>query len=277
MTTHDQQRVVPRRHPWRTCSIIIILLLMVVVLGEIATNPNMGWDVVFHYLFSPSILSGVVITIFLSVISMIIALLIGALLAAMMLSKAYTLSYIAKLYIWFFRGTPLLVQLIFWFNIGFLFPNFIIGIPFTETIIFSISANALISGFIASILGLTLHEAAYLSEIIRSGLLSVERGQTEAAEALGMPGFLLWRRVVLPQAMRVIVPPVGNRSIVMLQNTSLVAVISGGDLLTNAQNIYSQTFQVIPLLIVASIWYLAITTVSMAGQRILEKKYSRGY
>lgn len=269
--------VIPRRHPFRACLVVVALLLSISLLVKLATSPNLAWDVVFNYLFSQSILSGVGITILLSVLSMLLALAIGTILALMMITKTYTLLSIAKLYVWFFRGTPLLVQLIFWFNIGFLFPVFAIGIPFTDISILSIRANALISGFIASILGLTLHEAAYLAEIIRGGLLSIDRGQSEAAEALGMPSSLLWRRVVLPQAMRVIIPPVGNRSIVMLQNTSLVAVISGGDLLTNAQNIYSQTFQVIPLLIVASMWYLVLTSISMMLQRSLETKFGRGY
>jgi polar amino acid transport system permease protein len=178
-------------------------------------------------------------------------------------------------YIWFFRGTPVLVQLLFWNFVGALYPKISIGIPFGPEF-FSFSANTAITPFVAAILGLGLNEGAYMAEIVRAGILSVDEGQTDAAHALGMTRLQTMRRIVLPQAMRVIIPPTGNETISMLKTTSLVSVIAVTDLLYSVELIYAVNYRTIPLLIVASIWYLIVTTVLSFGQYYLERYFGRG-
>jgi polar amino acid transport system permease protein len=231
---------------------------------------------VFQYLFAAPTLSGVLVTIELTVLAMVIGLIGAVILALMRLSQNPVLVAVAWAYQWFFRGTPQLVQIIFWGFLGALYHNIIIGIPGTRIVFFSAPTSTLVGAFAAALLGLGLNEAAYASEIVRSGIISVHRGQIEAALALGMTPRRTMRRIVLPQAMRVIIPPMGNETISMLKTTSLVSVISGHDLLTNLENIYSQTFQVIPLLIVACIWYLFLTTILSIIQARIERRYSRG-
>jgi polar amino acid transport system permease protein len=194
----------------------------------------------------------------------------------MAMSGNVVISTVANAYIWFFRGTPVLVQLLFWYNIAALYPKISIGLPFGGPQLAYLDANSLITPFAAATLGLGLNEAAYMAEIVRAGIISVSEGQTEAALALGMTRLQTMRRIVLPQAMRVIVPPTGNETISMLKTTSLVSVISLADLLYSSQIISSRTFQVIPLLIVASIWYLIVTTVLTMIQSRIERRYSRG-
>jgi polar amino acid transport system permease protein len=181
----------------------------------------------------------------------------------------------AWLYIWFFRGTPVLVQLLLWFNFAALYPRIKLGIPFGPAFI-SGDVNNLILPFTAAMLGLGLNEAAYMSEIVRAGILSVDHGQTEAAQALGMSQIGTMQRIILPQAMRIIIPPTGNEIIAMLKTTSLASVIALSELLYSAQLIYGRTFQTIPLLIVASVWYLVLTSVLSAGQYYLERYFARG-
>jgi len=178
-------------------------------------------------------------------------------------------------YVGFFRGTPLLVQLIFWFNLAALYPAIAFGVPFGPHLVTG-DANKLITPFVAAILGLGLNEAAYMAEIVRAGLLSVDHGQTQAAQALGMTQRQIFRRIVLPQSMRVIIPPTGNQTISMLKTTSLVSVIALHDLLYASQIIYSRTYLVIPLLITASLWYLIVTTVLSVGQYYIERHFKRG-
>jgi polar amino acid transport system permease protein len=178
-------------------------------------------------------------------------------------------------YIWFFRGTPVLVQLLFWFNLAFLYPRISLGVPFGPSFAHA-NANDVISALTAAILGLGLNEGAYMAEIVRAGILSVEHGQVEAAQALGMTRAQTMRRIVLPQAMRVIIPPTGNETISMLKTSSLASVITVTELLYAVQLIYSVNFKTIPLLIVASIWYLIMTSVLTVGQYYLERYYARG-
>jgi polar amino acid transport system permease protein len=192
------------------------------------------------------------------------------------LSRNPVMKSAAGLYIWFFRGTPLLVQLIFWYNLSALYPRLSFGIPFGPEFV-SGETNTLVSVWTAAILGLGLNEAAYMAEIIRSGLLSVDRGQTLAAESIGMTDTLMMRRIVLPQALRVIVPPTGNQVIGMLKYTSLVSVVALPELLYSSQLIYTQNFRPIPLLLVASTWYLIVTTVLMVAQSYLERHFGRGF
>ena len=274
-------KAVPVRHPGRWIAAAIIVVIAASIIRSIVTNtgPNKGfqWTWVGHYLFDARILHGVLITIELTVLSMIIGIVLGVLLAVMRLSPNPLISGSSWLYIWFFRGTPLLVQLLFWNFISALFPRIDLGIPFGPSFIHA-NANTLIPGFVAALLGFGLNEGAYMAEIVRAGMLSVGEGQTEAAQSLGMGRLAIMRLIVLPQAMRVIIPPTGNETISMLKNTSLVLVIASVfDLLFEASQIYSAEFNEIPLLIVVSIWYLALTSVLYVGQYFIERRYGRGF
>lgn len=270
----DALRAVPVRHPGRTVAAVVVVLLALAALLQMATNSRFQWDVVGQYFTAQQILEGLGRTIELTALSMIAGIVLGVILAVMRLSPNRVLSYSSWAYIWFFRGTPLLVQIIFWFNLAALYPDFSIGVPFGPQF-FHISANTLITPFGAAVLALSLNEAAYMAEIVRAGIISVDPGQNEAAQALGMTRLKTMRRIVLPQAMRTIIPPTGNQVISMLKTTSLVSVIALPELLYSAQIIYSRTYQTIPLLIVASIWYLIVTSVLTVAQYYIERHFSR--
>ena len=272
----DEIRAVPVRHPGRWVAAAIVLVLVVAAGRSVVTNPRFEWGVVGEYLFDERVLEGLRLTLELTVIAMAIGVALGVLLATMRLSPNPLVSGSSWLYIWFFRGTPVLVQLIFWYNIAALYPIIRLGIPFGPAFVHP-DANALITPFTAAILGLGLNEGAYMAEIVRAGIISVDEGQGDAARALGMTRIQTMRRVVLPQAMRVIIPPTGNETISMLKTTSLVSVIAVADLLYAVGTIYSINFKTIPLLIVASIWYLACTSILYVGQHYLERYYGRGY
>lgn len=246
------------------------------VIKMLVTNPNLQWGVVADYFFTARVLRGVLMTLQLTVLAMLLGILLGIVTAVMRLSPIRILSSVAWAYTWFFRGTPLLVQIIFWFNLGALFPTIDVGLPLTGPVFFSEDSNVLITPFVAALLGLALNEGAYMSEIVRGGILSVDHGQNEAAAALGMRSPAIMRRIVLPQAMRVIVPPTGNQVISMLKSTALVSVTSTAELLFTVQQVYNQNFQTIPLLIVASLWYLIITSILSVGQYYLERRFARG-
>jgi polar amino acid transport system permease protein len=265
-------QAVPLRHPGRWVGVAVIVVLAVMLIHSFLTNPNFEWDVVGEYLFSEPVLRGLRIT----VLSMAIGVSGGVLLAVMRLSPNPVLAGTAAAYIWLFRGTPLITQLIFWNFLASLYPRLGLGIPFGPTFI-SFDTNAVISVFTASLLGLGLNEAAYMAEIVRGGIQSVDPGQSEAAGALGLSRAQTLRRIVLPQAMRVIVPPTGNETISMLKTTSLVVVIAYFELTVAVQTIYSRTFQTIPLLIVAALWYLALTSVLSVGQMFVERRFGRGF
>jgi polar amino acid transport system permease protein len=269
--------VVPLKHHVRLAIGVALILVAVSAAWDVAVNQRYHWDVVMSYLFNPQILSGAVLTIVLTVISMTAGIALGTVLAIMRLSANPIVSTISRTYIWFFRGTPLLVQLIFWYNIAALYPVISVGAPFGGPSLVLGSANVLITPLGAALLGLSLNEAAYMAEIIRGGIGSVDKGQYEAARALGMSGGTLMRRVILPQAMRVVLPPTGNQVISMLKGTSLVSVLAISDLLYSAQIIYSSNYQTIPLLIVASFWYLLLTTILTFFQNKLERRYGRGF
>jgi polar amino acid transport system permease protein len=268
-------RAIPVRHPGRWVAAAVVLLLATVVVRSVATNPRFQWQVVGDYLFAHQILSGVVTTLELTVAAMVIGIVLGVVVALMRLSRNPLISSAAWSYVWIFRGTPVLVQIIFWSFIAALYPHLDLGIPFGPAFVHA-DANALITPFVAALLALGLNEGAYMSEIVRAGLLSVDDGQTQAAHALGMTPMQTMRRIVLPQAMRVIIPPTGNETISMLKLTSLVSVIAYTELLYSAQLIYSRTYQTIPLLIVVSLWYLAITSLLSVGQYYLERRFGRG-
>lgn len=269
-------RAIPARHPWRLVAAAIVLAIGVAATFSVVTNPRFGWATVWEYMFADTIMRGLVITIELTILSMVLGVVLGIILAVMKLSPNKIVAGAAELYIWFFRGTPLLVQVIFWFNLAALYPVISVGIPFVGPSLWEGSANVLITQFTAAILGLALNEGAYMAEIVRGGIISVDEGQTEAAQSIGMTRRQTLRRIVLPQAMRVIVPPTGNETISMLKNTSIISVIGYAELLYSAQIIYSRTYETIPLLIVASLWYLILTTVMYVGQYYIERHFAKG-
>ena len=268
-------RVVPVRHPGRWVAVVVIAVLVAMLAHSLITNPRWEWDFVQGYLTYGAILRGVLVTLELTVLAMAIGVVLGIVLAVMRLSPNPVVAGTSWVYTWFFRGTPVLVQLIFWGFIAQLYPRLSIGIPFGPEFA-GADSNKVIGIFTAAVLGLGLNEGAYMAEIVRAGLLSVDEGQSEAASALGMRRMQMMRRVVLPQAMRVIIPPTGNETISMLKTTSLVTIIGVADLLGAAQLIYGSNFKQIPLLVVASLWYLLVTSVLSIGQYYLERRFARG-
>jgi polar amino acid transport system permease protein len=271
----EQITAVPVRRPGRWVAAAVVLVIAVALTRSVATNPRFEWSVVGSYLLDARILEGLRVTIELTVIAMAIGIALGIVLAIMRLSPNPLVSGASWLYIWFFRGTPVLVQLLFWYNIAALYPKVGLGIPFGPALV-HVDANTAITPFTAAILGLGLNEGAYMAEIVRAGIISVPEGQSDAAQSLGMTRLQTMRRIVLPQAMRVIIPPTGNETISMLKTSSLASVIVVGELLFAVQNIYSVNFKTIQLLIVASIWYLLCTSVLYIGQYYLERYYGRG-
>ncbi len=271
----DEIKAIPVRHPGRWVAAVVVLFFGVAIGKSVATNKHFEWSVVGHYFFTHSVIHGLITTLELTATSMAIGITIGVILAVMRLSPNPLVAGGSWFYIWFFRGTPVLVQILFWFNISALYPKIPIGIPFGPTFI-HFNANTTITSFVAAMLALGLNEGAYMAEIVRAGIISVEQGQTEAAQSLGMSRLLTMRRVVLPQAMRVIIPPTGNETISMLKTSSLASVIATTELLYSVQIIYARTYQTIPLLLVASLWYLIVTTVLSFGQYYLERYFGRG-
>jgi polar amino acid transport system permease protein len=271
----DVRHASRRPHPWRWVSALVVATLIAQLVHMLVTNDNFEWHVVFAWFTAESITKGLAITLLLTVIAMAIGIVLGIVLALFRLSANPLLRSSAGAYIWFFRGTPTLVQLIFFYNLSALMPRLSLGIPFgPEFVVFN--TNTLITPLLAAILGLGLNEAAYMAEIVRGGLLSVDPGQREAGAALGMTGRRTMRRVILPQAMRFIIPPTGNQVISMVKATALVSVIALHDLLYTAQSIYNRTFETIPLLIVTCIWYLIVTSVLYVIQANIERHFSRG-
>lgn len=252
----------------------VIILVAVNFAWIVAHNENFGWPVVIAYFFDPTVIKGLYVSLGLTVVAMALGTALGLVLAIARMSKDRLANSFAALFIWFFRGTPLLVQLIFWYNLSTLFPQLSIAIPFGPTLA-SWDTNSVITPMTAAIVGLALNEAAYMAEIIRGGLLSVDRGQTETAEAFGMTRARALWRIIIPQAMRSIVPPTGNQLISMIKATSLVSVIAMADLLYSVQSIYNRTFEIIPMLLVAVIWYLLITSILNIGQSYIEAYYGR--
>jgi polar amino acid transport system permease protein len=268
-------RAIPVRHPWRWVAAVVVLLIGVAVVYTFATAPRLHWSIVGDYLFNDRILGGAVLTLELTAIAMIIGVLLGGLMAVMRLSVNPVMSWVSWVYIWFFRGTPVLVQLWFWFNIAFILPTLTVGIPFTHIQWVGVTNN-IDTPFVAAILGLGLNEAAYMAEIIRAGLISVDHGQTEAAQALGMTRAQVMRRIVIPQAMRVIVPPTGNETISMLKTSALASICTVGELFFIQTEIANATYRIVELLIVASFWYLVMSSVLTFGQYYIERHFARG-
>ncbi|MFE5207116.1 amino acid ABC transporter permease [Streptomyces sp. NPDC056600] len=271
----DLPAVVPRRRPGRWLTGALGLLFLVMVLNSVARNDAFQWGVVARYFTTAAVLDGLLLTLWLTAVVMVLGFLLGTPLAVMRLSSNPVLRTLGWGYVWIFRSTPLLVQLLFWFNIGALYPRLGLGVPFGPQFVTVETVN-LLGPTLTAVIGLTLHEAAYAAEVVRGGVLSVDGGQTEAAQALGLGRWRTLRRVVVPQAMRAIVPTAGNMLIGTLKGTSIVSVLAVHDLLFSVQLVYNQTYQVIPLLLVATLWYVAVTTVLGIGQFYVERRYARG-
>jgi polar amino acid transport system permease protein len=271
----DQIVAVPVRHWGRVVAAIVVLVIAADLIASIARNKNFGFSVVPHYMFNAVVLDGLKTTLLLTLVAMGVAICLGVVSAVCRLSPNPVLKAAAGAYVWFFRGTPVLVQLIFWFNLGIVFPHIALGIPFTHVVLWSRPTNDLIQPFTAAVLGLGLNEGAYVAEIVRAGILSVNKGQTDAALALGMHRGSVMRRIVLPQAVPIVIPPMGNEFIGMLKYSALASVIGVAELLGSVEHIYSTNLRTLELLVVASIWYLACTTVFSFGQHLLEQRVGR--
>ncbi len=275
---HDGKQdlpVVPVRHFGRYVAALVVLVIAFSAIWSVVHNSQFQWNIVGEFLTTRTVLDGLVLTLELTVLAMAVGVVGGTLLAVMRLSPNPIVSGASWLYIWFFRGTPVLMQILFWYNFSALYPTISIGIPFGPTFVHA-SANSLITKLIAGVFGLGFNEAAYMAEIVRAGILSVDEGQNEASASLGMRRLQMMRRIVLPQAMRVIIPPTGNEVISMLKTTSLVIVIALSDLMGATSNIAASNYNVIQLLIVAGIWYLSVTSVLYVGQFFLERHFGRG-
>ncbi|MEU0257343.1 amino acid ABC transporter permease [Streptomyces sp. NPDC006184] len=261
----DAPRIVPQRRYGQWAAAVAVLVALGLAVNSVVRNKAFQWDVVADYFTSDSVLRGLWLTLWLTAVVMVLGFALGTLLAAFRLSANPVLRAVSWGYVWLFRSIPILVQLLLWFNIGALYPQ-----------VFGVRTVDLLSPVAVAVVGLTLHEAAYAAEVVRGGILSVDRGQIEAAHALGLSRWRRWWRIVLPQAMRSIVPPAGNMLIGTLKGTSIVSVIAVNDLLFSAQLIYHRTYQVIPLLMVATLWYAVVTSLLGVGQYYVEKRYARG-
>ncbi|AUA09588.1 MULTISPECIES: amino acid ABC transporter permease [Streptomyces] len=263
-----------RRRPGLLVANAIVLVLAAMAVTTIFTNPRFEWETVAKYFFEIRVLKGIGVSIGMTAVTMALSLVSGTLVALMRMGDSRLMSTVAAAFIWVFRSIPMLVQLLFWYNLAALFPTLSLGIPWGPRFI-TFDSNSVIGPLTAAIIGLTLHETAYIAELIRSGLLAVPDGQRQAASALGLTPAQIFFRVTLPQALRVIVPPMGNELISLLKATSLVSVITLADLLYSVQLIYAKNFQTVPLLIVAAIWYMIITGVITLLQQRLERRLGR--
>ncbi|MBX3540785.1 MAG: amino acid ABC transporter permease [Chelatococcus sp.] len=273
----DAANAVHRGRPQQIAGAVGVGLFLCWIAYQLVTNTAFRWHVVGEYIFSAPVLAGVQMTLFLTFLTLLLGSLLGIALAVMRLSRNPILNMSASAYVWFFRGVPSLVQLIFWFNFASLFPTIELGIPFGGPKLLSIATNDAVTPLVAALLGLGLVEAAYMGEIIRGGILSVDAGQVDASRALGMKPFYRLRRIILPQAMRSIIPSASNQFISLLKWTALASVVSLGELLLATQTIYNRNFQVIPLLTVAALWYLLLTSIFTLVQMRIEAYFSRGH
>jgi polar amino acid transport system permease protein len=273
----DQIVAIPLRHWGRWAAAIVIVVLLAGLLRLVIISHFASGTIIKKYLFNSTVIGGVRNTILVSVLAQVMGIALGVIFAVMRLSKNPVLSVTSWIYIWAFRGTPVLVQLLLWFNgVPAVFKTFAISVPFTHVVFYHEPMVKFMTPFIAALLGLGLNEGAYMAEIVRAGIISVDLGQTEAAQALGMHSGLVMRRIVLPQAMRVILPPTGNEFISMLKTSSLATVVTYPELLRRVQDIYSNNLRVVDLLLVACFWYLLLTSVATVGQFYLERRFARG-
>jgi polar amino acid transport system permease protein len=278
---------VPVRHPWRWVSGGAVAVLVAMFAHMLFTNEAFEWNFMVHEMFRKPVVDGVRTDLELTLLAMAIGLAGGIVLAVMRLSPNLLVSSAAWVYIWFFRAVPRIVLAILFGNFGILYPRFFVGLPFDHWILsslgfgdaharlFGVDARTIGAGFVAGLLALALSEAAYMAEIVRAGILSIDPGQREAAASLGMGRMLTLRRIVLPQAMRVIVPPTGNETIAMLKDTALVAFVPvSSDLFFQLQAVGARTFRLFPMLVAACLWYLAMTSVLMVGQFFVERRFA---
>lgn len=273
--TDDAPVVVARRHPWRWVGVAVVLVLLAQLVNGLVTNPGWDWGTFAQYVTTESVVRALGTTLELTALGTVLGFVLGIGLAAMRLSASPFLQVVAFGYVWIFRSVPLIVQLLFWFNIAYLYQTLTFGIPFGPAFV-SVTTNDLFGALGAAVLGLALHQAAYAAEIVRGGLLSVDSGQLEAAAALGLPRWRQFRRIVLPQAMRSILPNAANEVISLFKGTSIVSVMAIPELFYQVQVIYGRNSRVVPLLMVATVWYVVLTTVLSVGQYYLERHYARG-
>ncbi|MGJ0191598.1 amino acid ABC transporter permease [Pantoea sp. RRHST58] len=271
----DELRIVGKRYYGRWLSALLVLLCVVAMAHSMINNPRFEWGVIADNFTEVSILQGVLMTLQLTAISVVLGFAFGTVLALMRLSSNPVLVAVSWAYTWFFRGVPMLVQLFLWYNIAALYPTLSLSLPGVGEL-WSAQSNALVSPFSAAVIALVMHQSAYAAEIVRAGIQSVGNGQLEAARALGYRPAQIFRFTILPQAMRAILPPAGNEVIGQLKTTAVVSVISLQDVLFSAQIIYQRTYEVIPLLLVATLWYLLMTSVLSVGQFYVERYFSRG-
>ena len=265
-----------KRHYGRWIAVAVLAALALGAVKSLAQNPQLEWNVVGQYLLDGQILEGLGQTVLLSLVSMLGATVIGLVFGFFRLSTNPVLRTLGSLYVWVFRSVPALIQILFWGNLALFAPRLGLGIPGTGWSIVSAPTNDILSPFAASILALSLANGAYLAEVIRSGLLSVDEGQHLASSALGLTWWQAQRKVILPQALRVMIPPAGNQFITLLKETSLVSVIAGGDILSKAENISGYNLRTVELLVVAAVWYLLVTSAATLGQTIIERRTARG-
>jgi polar amino acid transport system permease protein len=270
-----QLKIVPARHPLRWAATAVVLVLVAMAGHALVTNKAWDWPTFSVYFFQQSVLSAVLLTVELTFFGVIVGFVLGTLLALMRVSRSPLLRAVSWTYTWIFRSVPLILQLLFWYNLAILYNQLSFGIPFGPSF-FSVDTMSLIPPFFAAGLGLALHQAAYAGEIVRAGFLSVDSGQREAAAALGIPGHRQMRKIVLPQAMRAIVPTAANEIIGMVKGTSVVYIMALPELFYQVQVIYTRNGRVIPLLLVATAWYLVLTTVLSVVQYYVERRFSRG-
>ncbi|MDN3055495.1 MULTISPECIES: amino acid ABC transporter permease [Streptomyces] len=268
-------KVVPLRHPWRWAAVVVTAVLVAQFAHGLITNPGWEWDVFADFFTTRTILNAVWITIQLTFYGTALGFALGIVLAFMRLSRSPFLKSVAFTYIWAFRSIPLIVQLLFWFNLTYLYQRIDFGIPFGPGFV-SFDTAGLVGAMSAAVLGLALHQAAYAAEIVRGGVLAVDGGQLEAAAALGIPRLRQLRRIVLPQAMRSILPNAANEVISLFKGTSIVSVMAIGELFYQVQVIYGRNGRVVPLLMVATVWYIILTTVLSIAQYYVERHFSRG-
>jgi polar amino acid transport system permease protein len=285
----EQIKAVPVRHPGRWIAAVVIGVLALMFVHMLVTNPVFQWQFMVDNMFSPPVLRGARTTLIMTVLAMLLGVLLGIIVAIMRLSPNPIVAGAAWAYVWFFRAIPRIVLLFFCANLGALYGTYDLGFPFDQQLMgwlglsgdlrfLGLDGNQIFKGFTAGLLGLVLSEGAYMAEIVRAGIQSVDPGQTEAASALGMSRAKTLRRIVLPQAMRVIIPPTGNETIAMLKDTSLlIAVPVTSELNFQLRAIGSRTFQIIPMAVASILWYLALSSLLMAGQYFLEKRFSRGF
>ncbi|MER6193998.1 amino acid ABC transporter permease [Streptomyces cyaneofuscatus] len=274
-TDYGELTVVPARHPWRWVAIAVTAVLVAQFINGLVTNPGWEWDVFAQFFSAPVILKAVWLTLQLTIYGTVLGFALGIVLAFMRLSASPFLRTVAYGYIWAFRSIPLIVQLLFWFNLAYLYKELQFGIPFGPGF-FTFDTMNLVGAVSAAVLGLALHQAAYAAEIVRGGVLAVGGGQLEAASALGIPKLRQLRRIVLPQAMRSILPNAANEIISLFKGTSIVSVMAIGELFYQVQVVYGRSGRVVPLLMVATAWYILLTTALSIIQYYVERHYAKG-